>query len=113
VGRGPAPEAAAGGHQLLGRRLHLERGHVGLHAVAELGVQVHHHLLEQVLPAVEVAVEARRGHAHLAGDRPQRQPAQPLLDEDAARGVQDLAGRRRTDAVAPAERPDRLDRCHV
>jgi hypothetical protein len=110
---GPAPEGAAAGEQL-------DRGRGGPGGVPglledgdEFVVQVGDDVLDEVLAAVEVAVEARGGHAHGPRDGAQRQPVRPLLDQYLPGGVLDVTDGVGTLPVTSADEFHGLSSLHL
>jgi hypothetical protein len=103
VGRGPSAEGARRLEQLEARR----RRHRGiarrLEDVGELAVEVGDDVLDEVLAAVEVAVQGGCGQPHLAGHRPQRDAVDALVDQDPPGGLLDLVEGLRARPVAAAE----------
>ena len=77
------------------------RGELGEDVLAECG--------DQVVVAVEVAVERGRGHAHPAGGGAQRQRLGALLDQQAAGGRLDLLRGRVADPLARRGAARRID----
>src|SRR4029453_17116671 len=73
--------------------------------VAQLVVEVGDDVLDEVLAAAEVPVERGRGHAHLAGDRPQRQTVGAVVDQHTTGRLLDLADRVGAHPVASTDRP--------
>jgi hypothetical protein len=109
----PAAELAAGRDHLDRElRRHLvrrPRGHGGgfnglADTLAQLGEDVGADVPEQLLVAVEVPVQPRRGHPHLAGDGPQRDRPRAALHEQSARGLDDLLRGRRAQPIATGRR---------
>src|SRR5215467_8568835 len=63
-------------------------------------------MADELLVAVEIPVKRGRRHAHLAGDRAQRDRGAALLDKQPPRDLDDLLAGRGAQAIAPAQNRD-------